>query len=152
MSRPPVHGFAKKEVLYDVWNGIKKRCFRKNNKDYHNYGGRGITVCDEWVSNYMTFRNWAIENGYSKGLSIDRIDNNGNYEPSNCKWSTPKQQSINRRTNTILSFNGKNQTMKEWAEEIGMCYHALSERISRGSWSIEKALTTPLRKNKNRKA
>ena len=152
MSRPPVHGYAKKEVLYDVWNGMKKRCYYKNNPSYHSYGGRGITVCDEWIKDYMTFRNWAIENGYTRGLSIDRINNNGNYEPSNCRWSTPKQQGNNKRTNTLLTFNGKTQTMIEWAEETGMCYHALSERISRGGWSIEKALTTPLQKNKNRKA
>lgn len=91
------HG-EKKTRLYRIWNGMKQRCFNPNDKDYEKYGGRGITLCDEWKEDFCKFKSWAIANGYSQELSIDRIENNGNYEPSNCRWATQSQQNSNRRS------------------------------------------------------
>ena len=135
--------YDSKSSLYRVFNAMIERCSKPNVKNYHNYGGRGIKVCDEWIGNYQAFCDWALDNGYKKGLQIDRIDNNGNYEPSNCRWVTPKQNSNNTRFNTLLTYNGETHTMTEWAEITGINLTTLSSRINRG-WSIEQSLTTPI--------
>jgi hypothetical protein len=82
--------------MHYIWTGMKQRCFNKNSPAYESYGGRGITVCQEWTNNYKTFEKWAMKNNYSDNLTIDRIDNDGNYEPNNCRWVTMREQSINK--------------------------------------------------------
>lgn len=142
------HGM-KKTRLYKIWSSMKVRCSDPNVENYPAYGGRGINVCEEWRSSFESFRDWAFANGYNNKLTIDRIDVNGNYEPSNCRWATIKEQSNNKRTNRLISYKGKTQTLTQWADEIGFLPSTLSERIRTG-WSIEKALTTPVQKRKKR--
>lgn len=131
--------------LYKIWGAIKTRCYNKNFIYYNNYGGRGIIMCDEWKNDFSKFYIWAIENGYKDGLTIDRINNNGNYEPSNCRWMTRPEQNNNMRKNIIINYNGKEKTITQWATEFNLNRTALYYRIKRG-WDIEKALTTPLKK------
>lgn len=102
-----------KTGLYDLYYSIKKRCYNKNSCNYKTYGGRGIKMCDEWEKNFLSFYNWSIENGYKKGLTIDRIDVNGNYEPSNCRWATKKEQANNRRNTVLVKINDSFLPMSE---------------------------------------
>lgn len=133
-----------KTALFNVWIGMRNRCYQKNTKYYSNYGGRGIVVCPEWKDNFETFEKWALTNGYQKGLSIDRKDVNGNYEPSNCKWSTNKQQCNNKRNNHYISFNGKTQSLQMWADETGIDRSVIGYRLKKG-WEVEKALSIPVK-------
>lgn len=135
-----------KSRLYGIWICMKTRCSNPNIPQYKDYGGRGIKICDEWKYDFRTFRDWAISHGYNDNLSIERIDNNGNYEPSNCKWSTLHEQNRNRRTNNMITFNGKTQCALDWAIELGMKPNTLFGRLHRG-WSVEKTLTTPVKRN-----
>jgi len=130
--------------LYRCWQAMKARCYQLNNWKYSDYHGRGICVCDEWIHDYIAFRNWALNNGYSDNLTLDRIDNNGNYCPENCRWATARQQSNNTRRNHYVEYNGERRTISEWADHLGMPYNTLNQRFWRG-WSAEKALTTPLK-------
>ena len=141
-----IHGKSHTK-LYKVWKGMRQRCLNPNKKNYKNYGGRGITMCKEWLDNFEVFEKWAYESGYSDGLSIDRIDNDGNYEPSNCRWTTPFVQANNRRTCHLLTFNGETHNIREWARIIGVRETVIHQRLKRG-WSIEKTLTEPLRNMK----
>lgn len=134
--------------IYHILEHMKYRCYDVNCYNYKDYGGRGIRVCDEWLADSSEFYRWAINNGYQKGLTIDRKDNNGLYSPDNCHWVTRKQQANNRRSSKLMEFNGKIQTVAQWAEELKIDQHTLGCRIRRG-WSIEKALTQPLRKRFN---
>mgnify|MGYP006976626162 CR=1 FL=1 len=137
--------------VYHIWSGIKSRCCCPTCSIYCNYGGRGITICDEWKNSPDSFCKWALENGYSDDLTIDRINNDGNYEPSNCRWATYKQQSRNRRNNHLLTLNEETKTIVEWSEIVGIKADTIWRRIRNGM-SIEKALTMPLQVNKsNRK-
>lgn len=135
---------GKREKLYVIWCDIIQRCFDKNLKNYHRYGGRGITICDEWRHDYPAFRSWALSNGYKEGLSIDRINNNGNYEPNNCRWTTMVVQSRNKENTVFLFHNGERKPLMEWSESLGIKQSTIRERIRRG-WEIEKALDTPVR-------
>jgi hypothetical protein len=139
IARNTKHGQSNTRV-YKIWKGMKKRCYNQNSEKYPAYGGRGITICPEW-HDFVTFRNWALSNGYGDNLSIDRIDVNINYEPSNCRWSTAKEQANNKTDNHILQFRGVRKTVAEWADVVGIDKRLLYDRISRYGWSAERALT-----------
>lgn len=138
------HGMAKTNI-YDVWSAMKERCLNKNSKDYPNYGGRGITVCNEW-SEFISFYEWAMESGYSKNLTIDRKDNDKGYSPQNCKFSTRKVQNNNKRNNVWYEYLGQRKTIAQWSEFTGILYSTLSIRFRKG-WGVEKALLTPIRES-----
>lgn len=126
--------------LYNIWRSMRQRCYNPKTINYHNYGGRGITVCEEWRNDFMNFYQWAMSTGYSDGLTIDRKDTDGNYEPSNCKWATYKQQSNNKRNSKYIEFRGESRTISEWADIVGISYKVIWSRIKSG-WSVEDALT-----------
>ena len=118
--------------LYWRLTRIKSRCYNKNNPRYKDYGGRGITICDEWLNDFMNFYNWAMTNGYKENLTIDRIDVNGNYEPNNCRWVTPKIQSNNKRNNIIVKYNNEKMTLKQWSELLNLNYKMVYFNYKRG--------------------
>ena len=126
---------------YRSWSGMMTRCYNPNQPSYERYGGRGITICERWHS----FNNFLTDMGIKPAaeMSIDRIDNNGNYEPGNCRWATPTQQNRNSRQNVLMPSDGETKCMAEWAEEKGLRQDTFSRRLERG-WGIEKALSTPL--------
>lgn len=139
---------GKRERLYIIWCDIIQRCFDKNDPNYQRYGARGITICDEWRHNYPAFREWALSNGYNEQLTIDRIDNDGNYFPDNCRWTTAKVQCRNKSNNALITYCGETHCVSEWAEILGFKRSTLAERLRRG-WSVEKAMTTPLKRKKS---
>ena len=128
--------------LYRLWAGMKNRCDNTHASKYANYGGRGIKVCPEWETNYPAFRDWCLANGYRKGLTIERIDVDADYSPSNCVFATQKVQQNNRRNNHRITYNGETKTLSQWAEHLGMTYKMLEHRINRG-WSVEDAFNIP---------
>ena len=131
--------------LYRIWNSMKNRCYTKNSGGYIKYGAKGIRVCDEWRKDFMAFYNWSLKNGYSDELTIDRIDFTGNYEPSNCRWATTKEQANNKSNVIRLEYNGEEKTIPEWSAITGIPAPDIWQRINRLKWSIEKALTQPIR-------
>lgn len=137
------HGGTKTR-LFRTRGNMLQRCYNPKNTHYAEYGGRGIKVCDEWRHDFAAFRDWAMSHGYNDTLTIDRIDSNGNYEPSNCRWIPLEKQMANRRSCRMLTANGKTQTMAAWAQELGVDPMAIKCRLNRG-WSVERAITTPKR-------
>lgn len=131
----------KKTRLYVIWCSMKQRCDNPKNKAYPLYGGKGVTYCEEWRE-FAAFREWALANGYKSHLTIDRIDCDGNYKPSNCRWVTRRQQNNNRSNNRRITFRGETLPLSTWAKRIGIHRASLAERLDRG-WSIAEALTTP---------
>jgi hypothetical protein len=119
--------------LYGIWQKMKKRCYDRNDKRFDRYGGRGITICEEWME-YCNFHKWAMENGYSDSLTIDRIDNNGNYEPCNCRWATPKEQARNRSSNISITIGNSTRTLMEWCEIFDLDYNMVDARYRRDRW------------------
>ena len=140
-ARNTTHG-ARHTKLYNTWRGMRERCENPSHKSYSDYGGRGISVCAEW-QDFTAFQKWALASGYKDGLSLDRIDSNGNYEPSNCRWADKKQQSRNRRSNHLITYKGQTKTAIEWAEQFHINRDTLAMRLKAG-WSVEKALETPV--------
>lgn len=125
--------------LYRIWQGMKNRCYLPSHKSYHNYGGRGITICDEWLHDFQAFYDWAMANGYREDLSIDRIDVNGNYCPENCRWATPKEQARNQTTNRYITINGETMIAADWYQKYGVKKRDFYNRLKAG-WSPEEAL------------
>lgn len=125
--------------LYNVWRNIKYRCNCKTCKMYKHYGGRGIKLCNEWSNNYESFYNWSMNNGYQEGLSIDRINVNGDYEPSNCRWATQEEQANNTTKNIYIDYKGNKKTISQIAKENGFRPSMLYYRLSKGL-SVEEAL------------
>lgn len=132
------HGLSD-TYLYRVWGRIKTRCYNPNDKRFHRYGGRGITMCDEWLHNPESFIEWALANGFKEGLSIDRIDNDGSYSPENCRWITIKEQERNKTCNVRY----QDKCVTEWAEIVGIKANTIFARLYKG-WDIERAIFTPL--------
>lgn len=125
------HGETKGR-LYQIYAGIKKRCLNPNAYNYADYGGRGISMCEEWLHNWCSFRDWALKNGYADNLSIDRIDVNGNYTPDNCRWVGRVAQANNRRSNRYITYRGESRTIAEWANELNIPYKRLHRWIQKG--------------------
>lgn len=128
--------------IYNIWSSMKKRCYLKTHIHYKNYGGRGIKVCEEWKNDFMSFYNWAMNNGYKEGLTIDRIDSNKDYCPKNCRWITYKEQQNNKRNNHIVTYKNKEYTISELANEKNIKYDILLYRINKG-WNLEDAVSLP---------
>lgn len=141
----PIHGHAmgKKSVEYTAWTRMRGRCGNRNNHKYHRYGGRGIIVCKRWGNFLRFFEDMGVRP--SKEHSLDRVNNDGNYEPSNCRWATRQQQALNRSDAMIISYNGVPKNCSVWADELGIKEGTLRMRIKRG-WSPERAFFTVIRK------
>jgi hypothetical protein len=139
------HGL-KKTRLYRLWNTIKRRCYNKSFEKYKNYGGRGITMCDEWKNDFKSFHDWAYANGYDENTkrgdcTIDRIDVNGNYEPNNCRWATNKEQQRNRSNNHFITYEGKTHCISEWAEILDIKPSYLYQKLKKDNFDIKKLLS-----------
>lgn len=135
--------FLKKTMnpLFNSWRGMIYRCYHTYDVAYKYYGGRGIRVCDEWKYSFECFVN-DMAGTFQKGLTLDRIESNGNYEPSNCRWLTRKQQARNRRDNAILTYKDETKTVREWAEIMGISHTGLLNRLRK--WNIEESMNKPI--------
>lgn len=133
--------------IYKIWFHMCSRCRNPKEKNYY---GKNITVCDEWKNDFLNFYLWSMDNGYTDELTIDRIDSNGNYEPSNCRWATYKQQNNNNCVNRKITYNGETHTIGEWGDITGMGRNLLYERIVTNGFPIEKALTAPVEKHRTK--
>lgn len=137
------HG-QKRTRLYNIWSGMIRRCENPREPAYPNYGGRGITVCEEWRSSFVSFRDWALAHGYEPHLTIDREDNNKGYEPSNCHWATHAEQNRNYRRNRPIEYQGRTILICDLAIEVGLPQDILKNRIFRYGWPIDLAVSTPV--------
>ena len=129
---------------------MKGRCQNPARRDFVWYGARGITVCPEWADSFPAFMDWALENGYGPTLTLDRIETNGPYSPSNCRWATRKEQANNRRTTKQITMDGCTRSIAQWAEELGIDVSTLGKRLKHG-WPVERALTEPVHSNKRKR-
>ena len=133
------HGLEK-HPLYCTWKNMKKRCNNPNASEYENYGGRGISVCEEWSNSFQNFYNWAINNSWSKELTIDRIDVNENYCPENCRWANIKTQMNNTTKNHYIKYNGDTYTLSTLSEHLNIPYNIVRYRLSNCKWTIEQLI------------
>ena len=146
-GKPNIKHGKSRTRIYNIYNHMTRRCFDKKDQNYINYGGRGVTVCREWKNDFSAFYKWSIENGYKEYLTIDRIDNNGNYCPENCRWATNEEQQNNKRNNVFIEINGLKMTISQVAKKAGLSEKAMWWRVKNG-WSGKDLL---LPKNKRRK-
>lgn len=137
-----------RKKLYGAWKNMLYRCNNPNHSRYEDYGGRGITVCEEW-HDFETFYKWSVENGHSEKLSLDRVNNDGMYEPSNCQWSSILEQQNNRRGNHIITINGESKTTQEWCKIYDLNYNTFFNRYNILKWDLEKSITTPVKGRKS---
>lgn len=145
IQKQTTHGKTNNRV-YWVWASMKNRCYNSNYSLYRNHGGRGIRVCDEWKDNFQAFYDWSINNGYDENLpkgkcTLDRIDNNGNYEPSNCRWVDMEKQSNNTRRNVYYMVDGEKMTIAEIARKYNIKYSTLYSRFQKWHYSVEEAIS-----------
>ena len=131
--------------LHNIWVTMRQRCEKPRCTAYHKYGAKGIQVCEEWGS-FERFRDWAFANGYEENLTIDRIDPRGNYEPSNCRWATQKEQQNNRSNNVVLTYKGETHVLVDWENLVGIPYHILYDRYRR-KWDVDRIFEQPIRKS-----
>lgn len=139
VSRSYKHGVGNESRLFRIWSNMKSRCLNPHDANYPRYGGRGIKICKEWLDSFVTFQSWALANGYTDDLTIDRIDVNGNYEPSNCRWATMLQQNNNRRTNAYFTCDGATHSAAEWSRITGIKAPTILGRRARG-WADEECI------------
>ena len=130
----------RESFLYSTWHGIKQRCLDPNSSHYAHYGGRGITICDEWLYDYTKFYDWALENGACKQLTIDRIDLNGNYEPSNCRWVDVETQMNNTSQNRFIEYNGERLTLIQWSRRTGINEGTIRSRLDKYGYTVGQSL------------
>lgn len=147
IKRNTTHGESDTR-LYGIWSDMRKRCENSKHIAFVRYGGRGISVCEEWYD-YENFADWAKENGYTDNLTLDRIENDEGYSPTNCRWTTRSVQARNKSNNVVYTYEGKSLTIPEWSELTGINTSTLYSRLTRYGWSVEKALTTPSRRLKS---
>ena len=144
-----LHGHAiRRTATYIAWRSMRARCLKPSHKSWPDYGGRGIKICDSWLK----FENFLADMGEKPaGMQLDRVDNNGNYEPSNCRWATPMQNCNNRRSSHFIEFRGERRSVSQWARATGIPRDTLSFRLENG-WSITDALTIPVKRQRNNRA
>lgn len=136
------------ERLHSIWKGMIARTERENHINYNNYGGRDIKVCKQWRENFKKFYDWSMGHGYKDGLTIDRIDTNGDYCPENCRWVTMKEQNNNKRSNIKIEYKGEILTLTQWSERLGIGVDTLRARLYRLGWTVEKTFETPIDERK----
>lgn len=134
------HGLADKHPLYLTWKNMKKRCNYPNASEYENYGGRGICVCEEWSNSFQNFYDWAINNGWSRELTIDRIDTNGNYCPENCRWANMETQMNNMTKNHYIEYNEDTYTLSTLSKHLNIPYNIVRYRLSNCKWTVEQLI------------
>lgn len=142
-----VHGMSHTRI-HNIWSKMIERCYWKDSHAYKDYGGRGITVCEEWrgTEGFIRFYEWSMKNGYSEDLTIDRIDNNKGYSPDNCRWTDKLTQANNTRTNVFYEYGGEKHTVAEWARIYNLPQECLRQRLYKLNWPFEKAISTKVRK------
>ncbi len=137
------HRIDEYRSLWSRWNGIKRRCTNENDERYHQYGGRGIKVCDAWLESFDNFADWALAHGYADTLTLERIDVNGDYCPENCKWISLQEQSLNKRGTKWVDYQGEHIQLIVLCDRMGLSYDTVHDRIYKRGWSVEDALTKP---------
>ena len=141
--------FSSKSKLYEIWSSMKARCYRKNCKDYQNYGGRGIKIQESWKNDFNTFKEWSLSNGYKEGLTIERIDVNGNYEEKNCCWIKNEFQTLNRTNTIYVNYKGEKVSLAILCNKLNVPYKLVYNRIKFLKWNIEDAILVKPFKGRN---